>query len=233
MNKRELGLAALGVTVIVAGTGFVVAQLVPEDDRIQVVAEPTPTAGADLGPGGTPATGTPGTPAAGTPTPQAPGDGAEPDADTGPGTETGPRTSTEVLPSEPVDVILPPSKPPAALISLPLPPAASSLGEIVAGYPSAVMPALPGSVVDHSSVAAQGSRLQAALEARVTVDTADILAFYRQHFAPLGLLESPVEATKRRTMLSFARADGAVTLSVTAVAGGSSYLLFGVFTAPD
>ena len=229
MNKRQLGLTALGLAVVVAGSGFLVAQLLPPADRIQVEAEPSATAGT------APAQGSPATPADGTasPTPQAPPAGAESEFDTGPRTETGPRTSTEVLPTGPEDVVLPPSKPRTALVSLPLPPAASSLGEIVAGYPSDVMPGIPDSSVEHSSVATAGDRLQAALEARTSLATADVLAFYRQHFAPLGLLESPTTSSKRSSTLSFARGDDSVTLSVTAVAGGSSYVLFGVFTAED
>jgi len=233
MNKRQLGLTALGLAVVVAGTGFLVAQSLPPADRIQVVAEPSSSAGTE------PTPGSPATPLNGSasPAPLAPPTDAEAEADadtefeTGPSTETGPRTSTEVLPTEPEPVVLPPSKPRTALVSLPLPPAASSRGEIVDGYPLDVMPNVPDSSVEHSSVVTEGDRLQAALEARTTAGTADILAFYRQHFAPLGLLESPTTSAKRSSTLSFARGDDSVTLSVTAVAGGSTYVLFGVFTA--
>lgn len=230
MNKRQLGLTALGLTVAVATAGLIVAQLLPAADRSRVVTESTPSATAlptpDAGGAPTPAEPTP-TDDAAAPAPVGPQADAIPDTDT----EVGPRTSTEVLPPGQVNVTLPPSKPRSALVSLPLPPAATSLGEVVDGFPTDVLPGIPDSLVDNSSVATQGDRLQATLEAKTTLGTDDVLAFYRQHFAPLGLLESPTTSTKRASTLSFARDDDSVTLSVTAVAGGSSYVLFGVFTA--
>lgn len=232
MNRRRLGLTVLGLTVAVATGGIIVAQLLPAPDRVGVLAGSTPSATALPTPGGSVAP----TPAAPTPT-----DGTTPPAPAGPqadpvpdpDTEVGPRTSTEVLPSGQDGVTLPPSKPRSALVSLPLPPAANALGEVVNGFPSDVMPGIPDSLVDNSSVAAQGDRLQAALEARTTLGTDDVLAFYRQQFAPLGLLESPSTSTERVSALSFTRDDDSVTLSVTTVAGGSRYVLFGVFTAQD
>lgn len=232
MNKRQLGLTALGLTVAVATAGLIVAQLLPAAEQSRVVAESTPSATALPTPdaGGAPTPSGP-TPTDGTvppaPAPQGPQADPVPDTDT----EVGPRTSTEVLPPGQVNVTLPPSKPRSALVSLPLPPAANSLGEVVDGFPTDVMPGIPDSLVGSSSVATQGDRLQATLEAKTTLGTDDVLAFYRQHFAPLGLLESPTTSTKRASTLSFARDDDSVTLSVTAVAGGSSYVLFGVFTA--
>ncbi|POH68358.1 hypothetical protein C3B59_06615 [Cryobacterium zongtaii] len=230
MNKRQLGLTALALAAAVATAGMIVAQLLPESDRIRPVAESTPSATA---PPTAAERGAP-TPVSTAPidetaplSPERPRADPEPDTDT----EVGPRTSTEVLPPGQVDVTLPPSKPRSALVSLPLPPAVNSLGEVVDGFPTDVMPGIPNSLVDNSSVATQGDRLQAAFEARTTLGTDDVLAFYRNHFAPLGLLETPVTTTKRGTTLSFARDDDSVTLSVTAVAGGSGYVLFGVFTA--
>lgn len=239
MNKRRLGITALGIVVVVAGVGIAVAQLAPPADRLRAVAEPSglPTAPPTRTGNGTP------TPTASSPT--APGEtaapapaesppaGTEGDAGTGTGTDAAPRTSTEVLPGEPEAVTLPPSTPHTALVSLPLPPSASSVGAVVSGFPTEVLPGIPASLVENSSVATQGDRMQAALEARTTLPTEDVLAFYRQHFAPLGLLESPTAASKRSTTLSFSRGDDSVTLAVTAVAGGSSYILFGAFTAAD
>ncbi|MEC5184922.1 hypothetical protein RCH12_002393 [Cryobacterium sp. MP_3.1] len=232
MNKRQLGLAALGLTALVASAGVVVAQRLPPTDRFQSVAASTsPTAQP------TPERSV-------TPTP-ADTDGATPDPVAEEPTDTGtdgerwseadaaPRTSTEVLPEQPESVSLPPSKPRTTLVSLPLPPTASSTGTVVGGFPTDVMPGIPESVIDNTSVATEGDRMQAALEARTSLGTTDVLAFYRQHFAPLGLLESPTTAAKRSTTLSFARGDDSITLAVTAVAGGSSYVLFGAFTAQD
>ncbi|POH66772.1 MULTISPECIES: hypothetical protein [Cryobacterium] len=228
MNKRQLGLTALALTVAVATAGMIVAHLLPASDRIRPVAESTPSATAS------PTAAESGAPTSTAridetvpPAPERPQADPAPDTDT----EVGPRTSTEVLPPGQVDVTLPPSKPRSALVSLPLPPTVNSLGDVVDGFPTDVMPGIPNSLVGNSSVATQGDRLQSAFKARTTLGTDDVLAFYRHHFAPLGLLETPVTTTERGTTLSFARDDDSVTLSVTAVAGGSSYVLFGVFTA--
>lgn len=233
MNKRQLGLAALGLTVLVASAGIVVAQLLPPPDRIQVVAEST-----------SPATAQPTPERSVTPTP-AETDGTSPPqvGEESTGTDTdgerwneadaAPRKSTEVLPEQPENVTLPPSKPRTTLVSLPLPPTASATGTVVAGFPTDVMPGIPESLIDNTSVATEGDRMQAALEARTSLETTDVLAFYRQHFAPLGLLESPTTTAKRSSTLSFARGDDSITLAVTAVAGGSTYVLFGAFTGQD
>lgn len=238
MNKRQLGITALGIAVAVAGVGIVVAQLVGPVDQVRSMAESSASATAQPTPDGS-------TPPAPTPTAPSETDGPAPaateppqsetegDTEAGAEAETAPRTSTEVLPAAPEPVILPPSQPRTALVSLPLPPAASSSGSVVSGFPSSLIPGIPDSLIDSSSVATEGDRLQAALEARTTLRSEDVLAFYRQHFAPLGLLETPSATTKRSTTLSFTRGDDSVTLAVTAVAGGSSYVLFGAFTAAD
>lgn len=232
MKTGQLVLAALGITVTLVGVGVVVAQLAPPE---QTAAESSPSEP------GQPPSAAGSTPTASSP-PDAPAPARTPlpdadpqtDADTNAETNAdAPRTSTEVLPAEPNITILPPSTPRTALVSPPLPPTASSLGTLVSGFPTDVMPGIPDSLIDSSSVATAGARLQAALEARTTLRPEDVLAFYRQHFAPLGMLETPTEATKRSTTLSFGRGDDSVTLAVTAVAGGSSYVLFGAFTAAD
>ena len=43
MNKPQLGVMALGIAVVVAGAGIMVAQLLPAEET-QVVTEPNPSA---------------------------------------------------------------------------------------------------------------------------------------------------------------------------------------------
>jgi hypothetical protein len=248
MNRHQLGITALGIAVTMAGAGIMAAHLL-SDDQPRAAAESTasasadevPAVTADVVPPGDPGVpgvpGDPGVPAQGkdvtalpAPTPQP---ATEADPGTGPGTsdDAAPRTSTEVLPAEPEVVALPPSQPVSALVSPPYPASASSLGQVVTGFPSDVLPGIPDSLIDSSSVATEDQRMQATLVARTTLPADEVLTFYRQHFAPLGLLESPISAAGRSQTVSFARGDESVTVAITGVTDGSTYIVFGTFAA--
>jgi hypothetical protein len=239
MNKRQLGITALGIAVSMTGAGILAAHLLSVDQP-RAAAISSASASADdvsparvdgLSPASSPSAGDDeGMTALPAPTPQP---ATEADPGTGPGTsaDAEPRTTTEVLPAEPEVLALPPSQPLAALVTPPFPATASSLGQVATGFPSDVLPGIPDSLIDSSSVAVQDQRMQATLAARTTLESEEVLAFYRQHFAPLGLLESPITASGQSETVSFARGDDSVTLAVTDVTDGSTYILFGTFVA--
>ncbi|TFD79419.1 hypothetical protein [Cryobacterium fucosi] len=126
---------------------------------------------------------------------------------------------------------LPDSKPLAALVTLPLPDTASAVGSIVAGFPTRVIPEAPHSSVGTSSVAAEGSHLQATLAAQTTLTVVEVMDFYRTALAKLGLYDTPAPALDGSTALTFNRGNNTVTISVTAIDGGSRYVVFGAFSA--
>lgn len=128
-------------------------------------------------------------------------------------------------------ISLPDSQPLAALVTLPLPDTSHAVGSIVDGFPTRVIPAAPHSSVATSSVAAEGSRLQAALTAKTSLTVVEVLDFYRSSLAKLGLYDTPAPALDGSMALSFNRGDNTITLSATAVDGGCRYVVFGTFTA--
>ena len=173
---------------------------------------------------------TPHAPSASTPTPGAALGPAAPGS--APPAAPGQKQSAEVTaPGAAKPGELPSSKPVLDPVSSPLPPTASASGTIAKGFPSAVIPEAPHSTIGTSSIASEGSHLQAALKAKTTLSAIEVLAFYRSALAPYGMFDTPAPALGGSSALTFSRGTDSVTITVTTVAGGSSYVIFGAFTA--
>ncbi len=114
---------------------------------------------------------------------------------------------------------------------MPLPDTSSAVGSIVAGFPTRVIPEAPHSSVATSSVAAEGSRLQAALTAQTTLSVVEVMDFYRTALAGFGLFDTPAPALDGSSALAFTRGDNTVTLTATTIDGGCRYVVFGSFSA--
>lgn len=144
-----------------------------------------------------------------------------------------PGESTEARATEPdAPVDTPPgSTPLPALVTLPLPDTSSAVGSVVAGFPDRVLPAAPQSTITSSSVAAEGSRLQATLSAETPLTVAEVLDFYRTTLAEVGLVDAPVPAVDGSTALAFTRGLNTVTITATPIENGSQYTVFGTFSA--
>lgn len=157
--------------------------------------------------------------------PTAPLPGSAPSALPGESTEaraTGPDTPADAPPD---------SSPLPALVTLPLPDTSSAVGSVVAGFPDRVLPAAPQSSITSSSVAAEGSRLQAALSAETPLTAPEVLEFYRAALTELGLTAAPVPAVDGSSALVFSRGLNTITITATPVDSGSQYLVFGIFSA--
>jgi hypothetical protein len=128
-------------------------------------------------------------------------------------------------------VPLPASKPLVTLVTLPLPDTSSAVRSIVDGFPTGVIPTAPHSSIARSSVATEGSRLQAALTAKTSLSVVEVMDFYRTALAKLGLYDTPAPALNGSSALSFKRGNNTITLSATPVAGGCRYVVFGTFSA--
>ncbi len=234
--RRRL-LAGIAVTaLLVAAGGALVLQ--------QSGTRTAPVAGSSAADGGlppstsgprSPATTAPGTepapkqtpPSSAVPSPkQAPPSSAVPS----PTKSAEPGEADPVAPDPGPDT-LPTSKPLADLVTLPLPDTSSAVGSIVAGFPTRVLPQAPHSTVGTSSVAAEGSRLQAALTAQTTLTVAEVMDFYRTALAKLSLFDTPAPALDGSTALTFTRGNNTVTISATTIDGGCSYVVFGAFSA--
>jgi hypothetical protein len=144
------------------------------------------------------------------------------------------RTSSEVLPApdEKSPIGLPPSPPLPGLVTAPLPPTATATGTLVAGFPASVIPLNPGTTVQSSSVASAEDRLQATLAATTSSTSDAVLEFYRVAFAAQSLVDSVAPAAGESVALLFSRGADTILLTVTPTdSGGSTYSVFGAFTA--
>lgn len=162
-----------------------------------------PSSGTTSSPG---APATPGATSAATVTPQDPSN---------PAAVADPSAPLEVSGPAPVDTGLPDSTPRAALVSLPLPAAASATRALVAGYPSAVVAPLPDSVVASSSVEPAGGALRSGLAATVALDAEQIVESYRRSLAAQGFTSAAVDAPADGGAMVFTAGEDSVSLSVT------------------
>ncbi|GAB3041589.1 hypothetical protein GCM10027052_24210 [Parafrigoribacterium mesophilum] len=112
-----------------------------------------------------------------------------------------------------------------------MPKAATARGSIVQGFPTAVIPLAPGSSVTFSSVSPDRTRLTAGLDATCNLSPDEVLGYYRTALAPLGLVTTSVPALAGSVAEAFVRGSSTVTVSVTAVSGGSRYSVHGVLVA--
>ena len=143
----------------------------------------------------------------------------------------GPRTTTEVQQGAAPVATLPPSTVAGPLVSGPLPASATSTGALVAGFPPGI-PLPSGNTIATSSVSSNGNRLQATLSAKTTIDPAELVNWFSQQFAKLGLPGSPAPAVGGSIAYAFARGDDSITLTVTpAKSGGSGFTLLCTFAA--
>ena len=161
-----------------------------------------PSSGTTSSPGAA----TPGATSAATVTPQDPSN---------PAAVADPSAPLEVSGPAPVDTGLPDSTPRAALVSLPLPAAASATRALVAGYPSAVVAPLPDSIVASSSVEPAGDALRSGLTATVALDAEQIVESYRRSLAAQGFTSAAVDAPADGAAMVFTAGEDSVSLSVT------------------
>ena len=144
----------------------------------------------------------------------------------------GKRYTTEVMPAKPAaKPALPQSTALPYPVSAPLPKSSSAKGELVDGYPSKVLPQAPGSSVTASSVASQSGHLQVTLTATSKQQVTDLISFYRSALSKYGMYDSAAPALSGSTSVVFERDGNAVTLTVTPSDGGTTYALYGAFTA--
>ncbi|GIT79661.1 hypothetical protein LLS1_13300 [Leifsonia sp. LS1] len=144
----------------------------------------------------------------------------------------GKRFTTEVIPADPAaSPALPPSTPIPYPVSAPLPKSASATGGIVEGFPDILVPQLQGSKVSTSSVASDSPNLQVSLTGTTSGSVTDVVEFYRQALAKVGMYDTAAPALGGATAVTYSRDGNAVTLTATPGDSGTSYALYGTFTA--
>ncbi len=141
------------------------------------------------------------------------------------------RITGEIVPGQGGKAALPKPTDLPEPISNPLPSTASAVGSLAKGYPSSVLPTAPNSSITNSSVASQGRHLQVTLTARSSISVTDVLAFYRTTLAKYGMYDNAAPALGGATALTFKRGTDSVTLTTSPVTGGTTYIIYGAFTA--
>ncbi|QGG42367.1 hypothetical protein [Aeromicrobium yanjiei] len=149
--------------------------------------------------------------------------------------------ASEIMPSRPstsersADEEVAPERPRAKASKKPLltssPRTASSRGAVVAGFPLAVLPVLPGSTVRSSGVSSRSDVVQVSLVATHERSPERILAGYRRILTAYGFVESPSPAVGGSTASAFARGRDHLTVTTTGGSGRTGYSLFGVIRA--
>lgn len=158
-----------------------------------------------------------------TPTPTAgPGQEARSDEPTGQGGNPG---------DDATGLPLPPAEQREPLVRQPLPKSDSAEGELVAGFPTNLLPIATDATVSSSSVTTEGDRMQAGVEASSPLAVPDVIAYYQAAYAALGLSAREIDAISGSSAYAFAQGDNTITLTVVPTASGSTFTLFGAFRA--
>lgn len=119
-----------------------------------------------------------------------------------------------------------------ALINKPLPHTASSRGTVVEGFPLAVVPLAPDSVVGSSGVSSAASALQVSMQATTSRSPERVLAFYRSALSGSGFAESTIPAVGGSTAAAFTHhADNLVVTVSKSRPKGSTYSVYGTLHA--
>ncbi|MFF2053428.1 hypothetical protein ACFVU2_17640 [Leifsonia sp. NPDC058194] len=222
LSRRTWIVSGLAAAVVLAA-GAVTLSLLPGPAGSPTAGAPAAGSSSSPSPSATtsaPAAGAPAAPAAPAPTAQ-----SSPPA-------AGKRFTTEVIPADPqATPALPPSTPIPYPVSAPLPKTASATGGIVEGFPTTVLPQLPGSKVKTTSVASDSPNLQVSLTGTTDGSVTDVVGFYRQALAKFGMYDAAAPALDGATAVTYSRDGNAVTLTATPNQSGTSFALFGTFTA--
>ena len=219
MKAKRLVIAGIGLAVLLGGAAVVLDQMTtdppPTSSAAPLAGSGPQTAGASAGPGATEARGT--------------GDGTAASPEESAGSPASAPAGREVLP--PVSATpsgLPVPSPPAALISAPLPAAASAQGKVVDGYPADVLPFPDGTVFVSTSVSPADGTLQVAADAIVGLSQDSVTGHFQQVLGSRGFWSEPVPAAEGQRALRFGRGTDSVTLTAsTTGTGGTRFMLLG------
>lgn len=108
-----------------------------------------------------------------------------------------------------------------------------SVGGVVAGFPSDLLPLPEGAEPLLTSAVPTGDKLQVSLSGRTAAPPESVLETYRASLAQAGFAESPSAGAPGALASTFTRSDGAEVVTVAVVPdGGSSTFTVGGTVAP-
>ena len=222
MKAKQLVIAGIGVAAILGGTAVVLDQMTAGEPSASQAAPPAGSSPPGASPGADPGR-------ADAETSTGPAEATAPPTGgsaAGPATE---RVHREVLP--PVSATpsgLPMPSPPAPLISLPLPAAASAQGKIVDGFPADALLFPEGTVVVSTSVSPAEGTLQVAADAIAGLSQDSVAGHFQQVLGGVGFWSEPLPAAPGDRAVRFIRGADSVTLTAsTTGTGGTRFMLLG------
>ncbi|WP_258067270.1 hypothetical protein [Arthrobacter sp. GMC3] len=112
------------------------------------------------------------------------------------------------------------SAPPSTASATPT--AESAVKELVAGFPTQLIPLMPGATVTSSSLQRSTPLSSAALTATITATSADVLTYYTKVFTDQGFTAQPGDAVDGLPLKTFVRADGQEIVTVSVVQSGET-----------
>ncbi|TDL41736.1 hypothetical protein [Arthrobacter nitrophenolicus] len=227
MLIKRLVLCGCGIAILLGGTAVVLDSLTHDQAATPVQAEgssatPTPGPGGSANPPSDDQS-------------DVPIDGQNAEADQSNGTtrpeENGKARELEVLP--PVSASptgLPAPSPPAALVSEPLPAAASAQGTLVEGFPSNIVSFPDGTAIVFTGISPSDGTLQATAEGIVELSREKVIGHFQQILQSHGFRSEEAPAVTGQQALRLARGNDSVSVTFSTTGTGSTrFSLLGNF----
>jgi hypothetical protein len=98
----------------------------------------------------------------------------------------------------------------------------ATVGALVPGFPSTLIPLMPGAMVQSSSLDKSKPLVTASLVASSSAKSDDVLAFYTKALQDQGFTALPGDTVGSVPSKDFTRADGKETVNISVVPSGSS-----------
>lgn len=98
----------------------------------------------------------------------------------------------------------------------------ATVGALVPGFPSSLIPLMPGAMVQSSSLDKSKPLVTASLVASSSAKSDDVLAFYAKALQDQGFTALPGDTVGSVPSKDFTRADGKETVNISVVPSGSS-----------
>jgi hypothetical protein len=110
----------------------------------------------------------------------------------------------------------------------PLPDPASSVHDLVVGYPEDILPVPPGSQIEGSSVSPAPGSLHVSLQASLPLSSRALLRYFRVELGDNGFAQQSVLRADTASAAAFARGRESVVVTVAAEERGrTTYTVFG------
>lgn len=222
MLLKRLVFVGCGAAILLGGSAVVLDTLADDQAAVPAAAEASPAS-----PALTPSAASKETPTQDQTAAQPGGQELGTDQPDG----TGKARELEVLPpvsASPTGLPLP--SPPAALVSEPLPAAASAQGKLVEGFPSNVLSFPDSTVIVFTGISPSGGALQVTAEGIVELAREKVIGHFQQILQSEGFRSEEAPAAAGQQAVRLARSNDFVSVTFSTTGTGSTrFSLLGTF----